>query len=241
MRRYLSRTIMVLAIFLIGGCSDEAPAPPVAVVGESTQPEIDRGRFVPASELLAQLEQEKGTLVFDVRAKASFQHSHIRDAVNMPYGQFEPEDVLALGEITPGTPIVTYCGCPHHLAGLVADQLTEWGYRNVRVLHEGFWYWRDNGYPVVGAQAQSVTNLRFAGHLLPGTGQPAGTTVFIRHTRNGQLEAVATDAAGRYETEFHVLGFRADDHFEVHVGSLDAPVSFRLRAERDRLNEIPAG
>ncbi len=68
-----------------------------------------------------------------------------------------------------------------------------------------------------------------------------GRDMVIRHARNGQLEAVTADSAGRFEMEFHVLGYRMEDRFEVLVGSLDAPVSFRLRAERDRLNEIPAG
>ncbi len=238
MTNRVTGALLIGALLLFAGCDNPPPEP----VAESTPPPaaeaIDRERFLPARELLAQLEQGSRTLVFDVRAKASYQHSHIRDAVSMPYGQFESEDVVALGEVTPDTPIVTYCGCPHHLAGLVADQLTEWGYRNVRVLHEGFWYWRDNGFPVVGAQAQSVTTLRFAGRL---ESADEGTDVFISHTRNGQLEAVAVDASGQFETEFHVLGFRADDRFEVRVGSLEAPVRIRLQAEPGRLNEIPAG
>ncbi len=233
----LPGTLLTGVLLLFAGC-DNAPSTPVAEAPVApAEASIDRTRFLPARELLAQLEEGSRTLLFDVRAKASYQHSHIRDAVSMPYGQFESEDVVALGEVTPDTPIVTYCGCPHHLAGLVADQLTEWGYRNVRVLHEGFWYWRDNGFPVVGAQAQSVTTLRFAGRLEPAD---EGTDVFISHARNGQLEAVAVDAEGQFETEFHVLGFHADDRFEVRVGSLESPVRIRLQAEPGRLNEIPA-
>ena len=48
---------------------------------------------------------------------------------------------------------------------------------------------------------------------------------------NGQLEAAATDALGRFETGFHVLDYRPDDLFEIRVGSLDAPVVHRFSSE----------
>lgn len=168
--------------------------------------------------------------MFDVRSQASFDQSHIRDARHMPYGNTDPAEVSALDGMTLDSPIVTYCGCPHHLAGLAADLLIEWGYRNVRVLHEGFWYWRDHQYPLAGLQDRQTRELSLAG-ILVEDGQPlAHTDVFIRNTRNGQLEAAVTDAGGRFQTGFHVYDFSSDDRFEVRVGRLDARVVRQLTA-----------
>ena len=63
--------------------------------------------------------------VFDVRAEASYAESHIKSLLSMPYGITDSEDVAALAQMTPDTPIVTYCGWQHALAGLAADQLIE--------------------------------------------------------------------------------------------------------------------
>jgi len=100
----------------------------------------------------------------------------------------------------------------------------------VRVLYEGFWYWRDGNFPVAGLQLQLTSELRLAGVIVSGDRPLAGTDVFIRNARNGQLEAAQTDASGRFETGFHVYGYRPDDEFEIRVGSLDAPVAHRLDA-----------
>jgi hypothetical protein len=53
--------------------------------------------------------------------------------------------------------------------------------------------------------------------------------VLILNTRNGQLEAAATDAHGRFETGFHVLDCQPEDQFEIRIGSLGAPVAHRFR------------
>ncbi len=190
---------------------------------------IDTARFIRATDLLERIKNETDHFIFDVRAKKSYAESHIRNALSMPYGQFEPQDVAALDQMTLDTPIVTYCGCPHYLAGLAADRLIEWGYRNVRVLYEGFWHWRDNQFPVAGLQTQQTSELLLAGIIVSGERLLAGTDVFIVNIRNGQLEATAMDASGVFETGFHVLDYRPDDQFEIRVGSLDAPVAHRLK------------
>ena len=206
--------------------STEPPAKPAV----EEQAVIDTARYIRSANLLERIENETGHFVFDVRSRDSYAQSHVRNALSMPYGKFEPQDVAALEQMTLDTPIVTYCGCPHHLAGLAADRLIEWGYLEVRVLYEGFWHWKDNQYPVAGLQTQQTSELQLAGVIVSGDQPLADTDVFILNTRNGQLEAAATDASGRFETGFHVLDYRPDDQFEVRVGRLDAPVAHRLSA-----------
>jgi len=233
--------LLLLTLTVATGC-EEAPqssstpskAEPVvsSSAGSSTEEvvDIDTTRYIRAADLLARIENKTGHFVFDVRSEKSYAESHVRNALSMPYGKVDPADVEALQQMTLDTPIVTYCGCPHHLAGLAADQLIEWGYRNVRVLYEGFWHWKDSHYPIAGLQIQQTSELRLAGIVVSGEQPLADTDVFILNTRNGQLEAAATDASGRFETDFHVLDYRPDDQFEIRIGSLDAPVAQRLHA-----------
>ena len=226
--------LLLLALIMIAGCQEaqqSSSTPSSAEPSAEDDVVIDAARFIRAADLLERIENETGHFVFDVRARKSYAESHVRNAVSMPYGQFEPQDVAALDQMTLDAPIVTYCGCPHHLAGLTADQLIEWGYRNVRVLYEGFWHWRDNRFPVAGLQTQQTSELLLAGVIVSGDRPLAGTDVFIINTRNGQLEAAATDASGKFETGFHVLDYRPDDEFEIRVGSPDAPVAHRLSAD----------
>lgn len=198
---------------------------------------IDESRYIRAGNLLQRIESGDRHFVFDVRAKASFADSHIAGALSMPYGKVEQSDLAAIDGLELDTPIVTYCGCPHHLAGLGADQLIGWGYRNVRVLYEGFWFWRDANYPVAGAQAQAPTELLFSGLLQAGDNPLVDIDVFIRNARNGQLEAAKTDLNGRFETGFHILDYRPDDRFEIRVGRVDAPPLRVIGAASKRANE----
>jgi len=237
--------LLILALTMAAGCQEtqqssstpsSSPASTPASTEPATSPQaeeevaIDTARYIRAADLLERIDNETGHFVFDVRSEKSYAESHVRVALSMPYGKFEPQDVAALKQMTLDTPITTYCGCPHHLAGLAADQLIEWGYRNVRVLYEGFWYWKDNQYPIAGLQIQQTRELRLAGIVVSGDQPLADTNVFILNTRNGQLEAAATDASGKFETGFHVLGYRPEDQLEFRVGSLHAPVAQRFSA-----------
>ena len=225
--------LLLLALTMAVGCQESrqsSNSPSSAETSAEDDVVIDGARFIRAADLLERIENETGHFVFDVRARKSYAESHVHNAVSMPYGQFEPQDVAALDQMTLDTPIVTYCGCPHHLAGLSADQLLKWGYRNVRVLYEGFWHWRDNQFPVAGLQNQQTSKLRVTGIIESNDLPLAGTDVFIINTRNGQLEAAPTDASGKFETWFHVLDYRPDDQFEIRVGSSDAPITQRLSA-----------
>lgn len=44
--------------------------------------------------------------------------------------------------------LVCYCGCPHAESGRLADELLASGFTKVTILDEGFFVWRDRGYPV---------------------------------------------------------------------------------------------
>ena len=73
---------------------------------------------------------------------------HITGAVSIPY-----HDMKRLDEVPKdGTWVVAYCACPHHLSGIVVDELRKRGYKHAVVLDEGILEWHRRGYPVVAAQ-----------------------------------------------------------------------------------------
>lgn len=234
--------VLLLSLLAAASGCKEAPPPVDTSVDNTTgavdPADIDPDRFILADDLLSRIDSDIEHFVFDVRAEASYVHSHITGALSLPYGQFDQQDLAGFKKLSLDSTVVTYCGCPRHLAGLVADQLIEWGYSNVRVLYEGYWHWRDNGYPIVGRQAQALTALHFKGEIQPDGRYAANTDVFIRNPRNGQLEATLTDHRGRFSTDFRVYGYRAEDEFELRIGSLDAPVSQRVTVGPDGVGVV---
>jgi cytochrome c oxidase cbb3-type subunit 3/ubiquinol-cytochrome c reductase cytochrome c subunit len=52
--------------------------------------------------------------------------------------------------------VVAYCACPHHLSGVVVDELKKRGHQRALVLDEGINVWHQRGYPVVAAEGVTV-------------------------------------------------------------------------------------
>ena len=103
--------------------------------------------YVPAAEVQKELAAGKRMIIIDARPPSDWRRVHIPGAVSIPY-----HDMTRLSEVPKdGTWVITYCACPHHLSGIVADELTKRGYRNVAVLDEGILEWHRRGYPVVAA------------------------------------------------------------------------------------------
>lgn len=180
--------------------------------------------YISAVDLNQRYKDSNTPMVFDVRSKASFAQSHIQFALHVPYGKTSEDDLSQINGLRKDSEIVTYCGCPRHLSSLAAKHLTDLGYSNVKVLYDGFWVWRDSGYPTVTAQQSAdTTELRFRGQLAGETKQVANTDLFVRHTKTGQLEAARTNIKGEFEFEFHLYDYESSDHFEFIVADLNNP------------------
>jgi cytochrome c oxidase cbb3-type subunit 3/ubiquinol-cytochrome c reductase cytochrome c subunit len=50
--------------------------------------------------------------------------------------------------------VISYCACPHHVSGIVVDELRKRGYLHSAVLDEGIFVWQQQGNPVVAAEGQ---------------------------------------------------------------------------------------
>lgn len=113
------------------------------------------GRYVPAAQVVAALEQKKRFILLDTRPASAWQRSHIPGAVPMPYYR----DASRAGENLPkdGTWIVAYCACPHAASDFVINNLKKLGYTNMAVIDEGILRWTAMGLPVT-AGAKIVQN-----------------------------------------------------------------------------------
>ena len=92
----------------------------------------------------AALDRGAAMAFVDARAASDYAQGHIAGATNVPfyevglYRDALPKDFW----------IIAYCGCPHAESGVVHDDLHDHGFTKVTVLDEGFFVWRDRGYPV---------------------------------------------------------------------------------------------
>ncbi|MFT5110732.1 MAG: rhodanese-related sulfurtransferase [Parasphingorhabdus sp.] len=236
----LFRCLGIISCLVLGACD--------ATVSEPTQPEIvttaaeevdpDSKGFISAEFLSSLIKDNAAPPILDVRAIASFEESHIVSASSLPYGEYTDEDVSKLAGNNKSGLIVTYCGCPRHLSGLVAEQLREKGFSDVRVLYEGYWYWKDNGYPVVEQSKSARSTLKFEGQLVSDIGPVAGHNIFIRNLRNDQLEATQTDEQGKFQTGFEILGYLESDQFAVTIDSPKATVRKLISGSPDEAHNL---
>jgi mono/diheme cytochrome c family protein/rhodanese-related sulfurtransferase len=107
---------------------------------------IKDGRFVPADQIKQALDAKRKLVIIDARPESEWMTVHITGAVSIPHYQMK-----RLAEIPKDAWIVAYCACPHHLSGIVVDELQKRGYAHAMVLDEGILEWQRRGYPVVAA------------------------------------------------------------------------------------------
>ena len=111
--------------------------------------------------------------------------------------------------------IVTYCVCPHALAGQRAASLIDAGYENVYALDEGLEPWVAQGYPVEGERAtQSLTSYQVRGRSDPAY---AGEYVHARTVDSDQSELSTVEDDGSYELTLHFTGLETDSLLEIEA------------------------
>jgi cytochrome c oxidase cbb3-type subunit 3 len=119
--------------------------PPPAPGGAACQPDP---RFVSVEQVAKAVAAKQRMVIIDARPPSEWMRVHIAGAVSIPY-----HDMKRLDEVPKdGTWIVAYCGCPHHLSGIVVDELRKRGYAHAAVLDEGINEWHRRGLPVVAAE-----------------------------------------------------------------------------------------
>jgi cytochrome c oxidase cbb3-type subunit III len=105
-------------------------------------------RFVSVEQVAKAFAGKQRMVIIDARPPSEWQRVHITGAVSIPH-----YDMKRLDEAPKdGTWIIAYCGCPHHLSGIVVDELRKRGYAHAVVLDEGINEWHRRGLPVLAAE-----------------------------------------------------------------------------------------
>jgi cytochrome c oxidase cbb3-type subunit III len=103
-------------------------------------------RFVSVDEVNKALSEKRKLVIIDARPPSDWMRAHITGAVSIPY-----HDLARLKDIPKDTWVIAYCACPHHLSGIVVDELIKRGHKKALVLDEGVLEWHRRGYPVTAA------------------------------------------------------------------------------------------
>jgi len=92
---------------------------------------------------------DKGKAVFvDARTPAEYGAGHIKNAINLPYEQFESLFIDTISHFDLKTPIVAYCsGESCHSSDEIARLLFAEGYKEVYVFFGGWPAWVGKEYP----------------------------------------------------------------------------------------------
>lgn len=191
--------------------------------------------FIKADDLKKRMDKGEKFYLLDVRGDTSYKESHIVGAISAPL----PITEDTVKDIPKFSTIVTYCGCPHHLSSIGAEQLTNLGYRNVSVLDEGFWYWKDHKYPLETSNSNSeITEMTFEGTLMKDNKPVSDADIYLKHEKSGQLEATRTDQNGYYKMTFHIYNYQKNDLFKFYVEDLKTPVQDFTTDKKDNKDII---
>jgi mono/diheme cytochrome c family protein/rhodanese-related sulfurtransferase len=107
---------------------------------------VREDRFVAVDDAVKAYKAGQKMIIIDARPPSEWMRAHIKGAVSIPY-----HDVARLAEIPKDTWVLAYCACPHHLSGIVVDELRKRGHLKSAVLDEGINDWHRKGYPMVTA------------------------------------------------------------------------------------------
>lgn len=127
----------------------DAPIPgtlgPIIQNPDGPEPAFTVGnRFTSVDTIKAELDRGAAFGFLDARAPSDYVESHIAGAADVPF--YQASDYLFA--LPKDKWLVCYCGCPHAESGALADTLLANGFTKVTILDEGFYVWRDRGYPV---------------------------------------------------------------------------------------------
>lgn len=160
-RSLLAASVGVLASGTAAGC--------LGGVVEEGDGQLDvGGTSVPlaSTETAADWFDSGDLLVLDARGESEWEEIRIAGAEWSPARDGRESNDPTEG-VAANTHILTYCVCPHTLAGQRGAALIEDGYTDVYALDEGLDDWIDQGHPIEGTdvnesgEAMSVPTARY--------------------------------------------------------------------------------
>ncbi len=107
---------------------------------------------IPYISVIELMEIQEQVHLFDAREKDEYEVSHIRNAINIGYTNFEIE-IVKKQNIQKNDTIVVYCSLGVRSED-ISEKLKEAGFTNVYNLYGGVFEWKNNNYPVINLQGQ---------------------------------------------------------------------------------------
>ena len=93
--------------------------------------------------------QSGGTIFLDSRYSEDYTSGHIKGAINFPYEEFEEHSSQILPKLSLDKEIITYCdGSECETSLLLALELRDMGYKNVKIFFDGWSEWQKAGLPI---------------------------------------------------------------------------------------------
>jgi len=93
--------------------------------------------------------QSKNTVFVDARYPEDFKAGHVKGAINLPYEEFEKYSPGILPHLPTAQEIIAYCdGTECETSLLLARELADLGYEDVKVFFGGWQEWRNAGLSV---------------------------------------------------------------------------------------------
>jgi rhodanese-related sulfurtransferase len=232
----LTGACLVSALFL----SAQAPFRTAPEAQQNHSAEIDPQLLVAAKDAL-ELLKTKTAIFVDVRSRFEYNAEHIQNAVSFPYKAISMTNQFPFPK---DKELIMYCGCPHHLSGMSAEILKKQGYSDVKVINEGYWGWKQMGFPIIQGPPEALKRISQAvdGRLVDAQQKPlAYHDVFVEHVPTGQLEATRTDANGNFHMQLHfasvneneklVLGLSHKTLARMTLSEMEKPLLLRLPIE----------
>ncbi len=218
MKLKLAALLICLAGLQIAPVLAQAPFREQPQDEHNHQQEIDPAILIKAKAASELLKKNKALFV-DVRSRPEFNAEHIQGAISYPYTVIKTAKDLPF---KPADKVILYCGCPHHLSGLSADILKQKGFKDVHVIDEGYWGWKEFGLPVmVNPDAPTKVSMDIEGRASQN-GQPlVYKDVFLLHPETGQLEATRTDREGNFRMALHFRGLDLSEQVVFQIQDRD--------------------
>ncbi len=187
--------------------------------------------FISVDELYKRF---KDFTVVDVRSSYEYRIEHIKGALSAPVNVIET--YFKRNIIPTDKPIVFYCACPHHLSEIAASKAEAYGLRDIYILNEGFFGWRDKGYPTDGIRkGEKPKRFTIVGYVKK-EGKPVKfSRIWFIHKRTGQMEIAYTTAEGFYKSDWNFFNIKPGDTVFVSVDTPDNSLILVLPKKRGKV------
>jgi len=125
---------------------------PVVINPHGPQAEftLREDRYVSVADVGKAYDEKKRLVLIDARTTSDYSRLHITGAISVPYFDMHDLDQIP----NDGTWVIAYCACPHHVSGIVMEELRKRGYPHAAVLDEGVFAWQQQGHPITAAPGQ---------------------------------------------------------------------------------------